>query len=592
MFKKKDIDLHSLVQNDLFEDRTMLSEEKYDATETIRKMPEISVKPRMWAKAGSPEATELDDVVKALNPTGGDGLSRYKSCISNLNKVLGTTTGVSGIPIQQDEQISNVNQIFSGIQLKGVMGNIIFNQSPQTAGKIFEALVARMIGGSLPEEETGAIEDLKDASGNFISLKVVDRTTEIKGSKFNLAKGIVEASNQKVNYLILLKDKRRNPFSFKTYSFSLSKDNYFQFLSNGEPLTLKKVQSMVSDIAVSKVKVSVNEAEEKESNINAYYDTFKKYGQEVLGVDTEDVGEIFNVVTKKFSEIMAKSAPSTDNANEKRFYENFLKNFEPLMLSNPTAKQPINVKMFSGLVNDLNNIKNIDDSAKKQIFGDSYQKDYAQTLKKLAPLSQFVNQIDSIYHKSRDRQSDDRAMNAAQAKIADMLAKSSSEQYASEKQAIDAEINKFFALVQSGELGRKEGEKDTQFKLPLAYALQFAKQTKSDYDESYPEVIIDGNVLFTSAQNSAELLKAYVEPIYDNFNALDVNLKRYFVKNEPKGIKDAQTSTEKLKIAIEEHPGVKQDKAASDITAVQENINNKPLTKHWSDDILKDILND
>ena len=390
----------------------------------------------------------------------------------------------------------------------------------------------------------------------------------------------------------MLKDKRRNPFSFKTYSFSLSKDNYFQFLSNGEPLTLKKVQSMVSDIAVSKVKVSVNEAEEKESNINAYYDTFKKYGQEVLGVDTEDVGEIFNVVTKKFSEIMAKSAPSTNNANEKRFYENFLKNFEPLMLSNPTAKQPINVKMFSGLVNDLNNIKNIDDSAKKQIFGDSYQKDYAQTLKKLAPLSQFVNQIDSIYHKSRDRQSDDRAMNAAQAKIADMLAKSSSEQYASEKQAIDAEINKFFALVRSGELGRKEGEKDTQFKLPLAYALQFAKQTKSDYDESYPEVIIDGNVLFTSAQNSAELLKAYVEPIYDNFNALDVNLKRYFVKNEPKGIKDAQTSTEKLKIAIEEHPGVKQDKAASDITAVQENINNKPLTKHWSDDILKDILND
>lgn len=598
MFKKKDIDLASIIQeryselnNSLLKDTEILEEQQYDATETVRKMPEISVKPRMWSRGGTVEATELEDIVKALKPTGTDGLSRYKSCITNLTKVLGTATGVSGLPVEEQEQTTNINEIFSAVQLKGVMGNIIFNQSPQTAGKIFEALVARMIGGSIPEEESGSIEDFKDASGNFISLKVVDRTTEVKGSKFNLAKGITEAPNKKISYLILLKDKRRNPFSFKTYSYSLTMNNYFQFLSGGEHLTLQKVQNMIKDIAVSAK--GLNEAQEKESNIDAYYDTFKKYAQEILGVTSDDPKEIALAVSNKFSEIMQRSSPDKGNFNQQQFYEQFLKNFEPLVIPKSTGKQPINVNMFISLVNDLNNIKNLDDNTKKQIFGpETYAKDFADVLRKLTPLTQFVNQIDTIYHRTRNRSINDRAMNMAQEKVASMLTKSSSTEYESEKLAVDAEIKKFFTLVSAGEYTRKEGEKDTQFKIPLAYALQFAKQTSSDYDDSYPEVIIDGSILFTSAQKSAELLKQYVEPIYEHFNDLDLNLKKYFVKNQPSGIKEAQGSTEKLKQALQEHPGSK-GKAASEIetSALQENKTVKPLTKHWSDDILDWVQN-
>ena len=81
-------------------------------------------------------------------------------------------------------------------------------------------------------------------------------------------------------------------------------------------------------------------------------------------------------------------------------------------------------------------------------------------------------------------------------------------------------------------------------------------------------------------------LKKWIEPIYREFYSVDINLKKYFLEDRVEGMSGASQATERLKTAINEHPGTKEQTAASQL---QEN-KNKALTNDWSVDILNELL--
>lgn len=657
MIKKLDLDIESIVKQSFLEAKKkhglIVEQEQTTVKESdpeiefdpAKHMPEIAIKPNKWAKYDSVESAELKAIVDSLNPSGGDGFSRFNSCITKLNTVLGITPGSSGIPIAVDSEKSNVNQLYSSIMLRGIISSIIFNQSPQSAGKIFEALAAKMVNGSVGDDTKGDIQDLLDEAGNYISLKVIDRSTEVKGSKYNLAKGIVEAqkAGKWLGYLVLIKDKRNNPFSFKTISFKLNTDNYFYFLANGQPLTQQLLNSLINDIAKesdgksiqfrSAKPVKTNESLrlfeniEQESNIDAYGDTFRKYAQNILGVqvtadEKKSIKALDDAINTKFVSLVNKSLPDKNDVDQQKFYQNFLPVILDPRLQNKTASQPINVKSFIELTKQISRLKNLSEEDLATTIGPNKRDVLYKIIKNNLPeLNKFINDIQNIYYSTREKPSEDGAETRARTKVANMLAKKQTEiepgaEYSDEQKAeiekrkqeeIDVKnmIEDFWNGISSGRYIRKTrtttvkeatggdsdagSDSDSQFYLSVSYVMQLAKSLpNAEFNDSYPDVIIDGNVMFASARENVDLLKKWIEPIYKNFFYLDRGLKKYFIRDKPDGLSEAEKSTESLKNEIQKVPKAETGEYVS-AKELKEN-KNKPLTKDWSVLMLEELL--
>ena len=83
------------------------------------------------------------------------------------------------------------------------------------------------------------------------------------------------------------------------------------------------------------------------------------------------------------------------------------------------------------------------------------------------------------------------------------------------------------------------------------------------------------------------ILKKWIEPIYKNFYYLDRGLKRYYLRDETVGMKEANDSVNNLKTEIEKHPGTTEGKLASQLKENKQKV----LTNDWSVDILNELLN-
>ena len=239
---KKELDLAQIMRDSIMKankDLGFLKEQKADSSafnedfDLKKHMPSIELSPKKWGVVGTIEANQLDAVLKNIVPQGEqDGLARFKKALENLNKAVGTKFGKTGkteFTTFEQGETANINEIVSGLMVKNLMHNLITNMPAGAAGSAFEGFVARLTGGYTSNESDKPIQDLVDANGNFISLKLVIAGTEIKGSLSGLAKGIATSPNNKVIYLVCVKDRDNDPFKLTTYSFEVNEENFFKF---------------------------------------------------------------------------------------------------------------------------------------------------------------------------------------------------------------------------------------------------------------------------------------------------------------------------------------------------------------------------
>lgn len=205
-------------------------EEEFDPN---KHMPKFEVS-KNWGTSGTLEANQIDAIIAPLiDSKATNGLERYKEAVGKLNAIFGEAEKKEGeLATAAQAQATDVTRIISSLQLKNIIHAIINNKDAQTAGKLYELLMARIAGGFTPAEITTNIADFVDGDGNFISLKTVKQATGIKGSKFNLATAI--AKKGEVKFLVCVKDQEPNTFKMNSYSFSVNKENYFNFILGSE----------------------------------------------------------------------------------------------------------------------------------------------------------------------------------------------------------------------------------------------------------------------------------------------------------------------------------------------------------------------
>lgn len=237
---QKDLDVLELMRESLLKANKQLGftkeqilkesafEEQFDPE---KHMPKFEVS-KNWGTTGTVEANQIDAIIKnIIDVNQPDGLERYKQAIGRMNQIFGATEKKEGeLETTAEEPNAKITEIISSLQIKNIIHAIINNKDPQTAGKLYEFLMARIAGGFTPGEANINIADFLDGEGKFISLKTLKSGSKsvIKGSKVNLATAV--AKKGEVIFLVCLKDQEPDTFKLSSYSFAVNKDNYFNFI--------------------------------------------------------------------------------------------------------------------------------------------------------------------------------------------------------------------------------------------------------------------------------------------------------------------------------------------------------------------------
>jgi hypothetical protein len=323
MIKKKELDIKSMVADGLnkaYKQHGLLNE-KEETKSVYDTLPTIPLKSIELGKKGSFDSEQLDYVFNAISGLGASSrtLENVNQIIAGINKAIGfrekklkgTDLGL-GIS-EEDPSLDkiDVTKLASSIYLIKFLDLIVSQQRPQAAGYIFESFVARMIGGSVVATGT-PIQDVYDSQGKYVSIKVLSEDADgVKGSKIGLAKGI--AKKGEVHYFVALKSDATDPFKMSFYKFTITKDNYFQFITNdpnaidpatGEPSKNAKDHDESFRKKLKKKAVTTESVnfltETKLTDINDIYKV-------ELGGDPKKIAEKREELIKQFREIEISS---------------------------------------------------------------------------------------------------------------------------------------------------------------------------------------------------------------------------------------------------------------------------------------------
>jgi hypothetical protein len=631
MIKKKDIDLNSIVRTSMSEtakENGFISEQKKQTVQTKYKleefdpekhMPKMEITPKQWGIKGTTESNELDGILKGIVPEGTKGLNRFKLALQNMNSVLGISPGYHGLPVTMEQKVNTGKEILSALKLKNLLHSIIHNQSPQAVGKIFEGLVARMIGGSGTNDDDSLIQDLTDEDGSYISLKVIDKTaTKIKGSKYNLAKGIVDSQSGAVTYLVCLKDSNSDPFSFKTYSFKIDRHNYFNFiLGTNKSLTAEQILKASNDV----IAAGTLKEEKVKYDQKTLRSAFQKYATDNLNVsltgdEKKDNISVNTAIQNHFKSLLdgikELSREQLNLITQPQYLGDSLSNLNNAIPDSVSGKNALKVEAFTDFIDKLENLKNVSLEEKAKIFEDNkenidllngtgkyqqlkqsdkvryeelknallnnrknfYNRSFRDVYLKLLPMANFYNEIKKIFTQDidADLQKDIEA------------GKQRAQQIQGEVSVQDA-INQFFDKVRSPQYMQKARDTQTQFIITSNIAEDIAIKTGADYVNDYPEVIVDSGLLFTSATENSKYFKEVMQPVYEDMHYINYGINDYYTNDNPNGLTIAYDSTSELKVAIDNLSKVQDSKN------LEENVN-KPLTKSWSGVMLNELLDE
>jgi len=98
----------------------------------------------------------------------------------------------------------NTDEILSNLMLLKTLAEIKNDFTPSTAGYMFESFMSVLLGGTLPEGNP--LEDIVIGNGEeYISLKVIDEKTPVKGSVNNASKFFKNNKGKTITYIIIYK---------------------------------------------------------------------------------------------------------------------------------------------------------------------------------------------------------------------------------------------------------------------------------------------------------------------------------------------------------------------------------------------------
>jgi len=266
MIKKKDIDLGSIVKQSILEskkDLGIIAEQENSKTnkkkfvyrefDPIRDIKLVDMNPGAWSLAGNPDANDIDAVLQNLVEAGEDPIQKIKSLFKNLNELMKVTKTSAGLTISKSaREFSSQQEKFSHAQIMRLLYTMFVESKPGVTGTWFESFIARAVGGYSTNRDDITIEDVR-VGNNFLSLKVISSGTDITGSKFNLARGILSAeeaggADSGIIYLVCVKDTNSFPMYFETFSFKINKNNFFKFVCRKPNPTADEIKAQAESI--------------------------------------------------------------------------------------------------------------------------------------------------------------------------------------------------------------------------------------------------------------------------------------------------------------------------------------------------------
>ena len=194
-------------------------------------LPKIEIS-EAWGQKDSDEASARQQFEMYMNKIRG-------------NTVKGKLLYINGF-IQESigDKSFKTEEILANLMFLDLLSTVVNNFSPSGAGFLFEAFMAGLLRGTQSVEKAGGelqIDDLIDAEGKPISLKLLVPTTPIKGSIKNLI-GFLANNPGGINYLCVYKYGKGETSALGFYEFQITPRNIYFWLAKdfGKSVSLKE----------------------------------------------------------------------------------------------------------------------------------------------------------------------------------------------------------------------------------------------------------------------------------------------------------------------------------------------------------------
>ena len=180
-----------------------------------------------WGDPNSMERAQINEIFKVVR--GGNSISAR---IQSINDYLD--------PAKAKRKYSPrviINNMIILESLKAALNHF----SESAAGFVLEAFMAVLTGGFQQAERVGGTLPIEDfvaftefgGTPTAVSLKLLQKRTEIKGSFTNLVDYLFVRGEPSIKYLVAYKNAKSNVEKLDIYDFTISRDNLVSFIVGG-----------------------------------------------------------------------------------------------------------------------------------------------------------------------------------------------------------------------------------------------------------------------------------------------------------------------------------------------------------------------
>lgn len=203
-------------------------------------VPKISPS-EAWGDPNSMQREQINEIFKVVR--GGASISAR---IQSLNDYLD--------PAKARRKSSPrviINNMIILESLKAALNHF----SESAAGFVLEAFMAALTGGFQQAERVGGTLPIEDfvaftefgGTPTAVSLKLLQKTTQIKGSFTNLVDYLFVRGEPSIKYLVAYKNAKSNIEKLDIYDFTISRDNLVSFVIGGAESPHKRLLGGVNE---------------------------------------------------------------------------------------------------------------------------------------------------------------------------------------------------------------------------------------------------------------------------------------------------------------------------------------------------------